>query len=113
MNLDERIGEKLRKLRSQKGYSTREVGRRIGISNSYVSKIEKGQIPSLTTLEKLCDLYSVDIKEMFGDNPEIPEELKTEDVEWIAFKEEMRKEELTPDEIKKYIQVVKSLKDLS
>lgn len=112
-NLDEQIGSKLRTLRNQKGYSTREVGSRIGVSNSYISKIERGQIPSLTTLQKLCKLYEINIQDLFGKEVDAPKELKELGVEWITFAEEMEKQNLTPEEVKKYIEVIKNLKSLS
>lgn len=113
MNLDEKVGEKLKKLRDEKDWSTREVARRINISYSYVSKIENGKIPSLTTLQKLCDLYEVNITELFGKEVDTPDELKGLGVEWITFAEDMKKQELTPEEIKEFIKAVKTIRGLS
>lgn len=113
MELDERIGIELKRQRDKLKLSTREVGRRIGISYSYVSRIENGRIPSLATLQKMCDLYEIDIKSLFGEEVEPTKEMQDLGMEWITFSKEMEKEELTPEEIKKYINVVKSLKSLS
>lgn len=113
MELDKKIGEKLKQLRLRhKELSTREVGRRIGVSNSYISKIENGTIPSLAILQKLCDLYEITMPELFGEEKEVPNELKALGVGWISFAKEMEKEDLTPEEVKKYIQAVKLLKGL-
>lgn len=112
-NLDIKIGNKLRELRDQHRLTTREVGERLGISHGYVSKIENGKIPSLTILNKLCELYRIDIAELFDSKKiEVPEELDDLGVEWLLFSKEMKKQKLTPEQIKKYIQVVKSFKDL-
>lgn len=113
MDLDKKIGEKLKQLRDARGYSTREVGRRIDISNSYVSQIEKGKSPSLSTLQKLCNLYGVRMASLFGEEVESNEELKDLGVDWMSFAEEMEKQNLTPEEVKKYVEVVKTLKGLS
>ncbi|CDQ39496.1 helix-turn-helix domain-containing protein [Virgibacillus salexigens] len=100
MELDKEIGEKLKKIRKEKtGMSTREAGRRIGVSNSYVSRIENGRIPSLSTLQKLCDLYGISLQSLFGKEVETPKELEGK-VKWIAFGEEMEEDELTPEDIK-------------
>jgi len=107
--LDKKIGQKLKKVREKLGYTMREVGERTGINFTYISKIEKGQIPSLDKLNKLCNLYNIDIKSLFGDEVEIPAELRDLGVEWITFAKEMERENLTPDEIKSIINVIKSL----
>jgi transcriptional regulator with XRE-family HTH domain len=112
-NLDIAIGDKLRKLREQKGYSIREVGKRINISHTYVSKIEKGKIPSLNTLNKLCELYGITIPELFGgESVDVPKELQDEGVEWIIFTKEMKQKNYTPEKIKQILEVVQAFKDL-
>lgn len=110
--LDQDIGLKLRKLRDELGLSMREVGERIGIDHSYVGKIEKGRIPSLNTLKKLCDFYGIQVSSLFGDEVEIPKELKEIGVEWITFAKEMKKRELTPDEVKAVMEAFKAIKKM-
>jgi transcriptional regulator with XRE-family HTH domain len=108
------VASKLKELREQHNYTTRYVGERVGISHAYVSNIENGksELPKHSILEKFCDLYNISMKELYGDEIEIPTELKELGVEWIAFAKEMKKEKLTPDEIRKYIEVVKTLRGL-
>lgn len=111
--LDIEIGKKLKTLRDRKGYSTREVAERIGVSNGYITQIEKGKIPSLTVLNNLCNLYNTDIPTLFSSqSANVPEDLQKLGVEWIMFSEEMKKKNLTPEDIKRYIEVVKAFKDL-
>jgi transcriptional regulator with XRE-family HTH domain len=110
--LDQEIGEKLKKLREKKSLSMREVAKRIDIDHSYIGKIEKGKIPSLNTLRKLCDIYGVTISSLFGDEVIVPVELKEIGVEWISFAEEMENKELTPDEIKAVLEAFKTIKKL-
>ncbi|WP_163526656.1 helix-turn-helix domain-containing protein [Halobacillus ihumii] len=110
MELDEKIGQRLKKERKKKGYTLREAGNRLGKSHSYMSQIENGKIPSLQTLEKLCAFYDIELSSLFGKEAEKPEGL---DVEWIAFNEELKKEKITPQEAREYIEIVKTLRKLN
>ena len=71
---EEEIGPLLRRLRGETGL--REVGRRTGISNSYLSQIEHGdRKPGPSVLKRLATLYGVDVQDLleragFLDEPE-------------------------------------------
>ena len=73
-NQQEEIGPLLRRLRGEIGL--REVGRRTGISNSYLSQIERGdRRPGPSVLKRLAALYDVDVQDLlsragFLDEPE-------------------------------------------
>ena len=58
----ETLGEKLKKSREKAGYTLKEVEEKIGVSNSYLSELERNikTNPSNELLKKLADLYSVD-----------------------------------------------------
>lgn len=110
--LDLEIGLKLRKMREDLKLSTREVARRIGVDHSYISKIEGGKMPSLEKLKKLCGLYGISIQSLFGEEVEVPNEMRELGVEWIAFAKDMKEKKLSPDEIVKMVDVIKALKNL-
>lgn len=57
-----RIGEVLRRARQHHQWSLRDVERRTGIPNPYLSQIERGQVrrPDVEVLWKLSELYSLD-----------------------------------------------------
>lgn len=110
--LDKQIGEKLRKLREDKNLTTRQVGEAIGIAHSYVSMIENGKVPSLDKIKKLCDFYNVDISFLFGDKKEPDDGLKALGVEWIAFAKDMKVKDISPEEIKQTLTMLKLLKKL-
>jgi transcriptional regulator with XRE-family HTH domain len=110
--LDKQIGEKLRKLRESKNMTTRQVGEAVGVAHSYVSMIENGKVPSLDKIKKLCDLYSVPVSYLFGEETEPNEELKNIGVEWIAFAEDMKEKGITTEEIKQTLSMLKLLKKL-
>jgi transcriptional regulator with XRE-family HTH domain len=75
-----------------------------------VSKIEKGQIPSLDKLSKLCAVYGITVPSLFGEEESVPEILKEFGVEWISVLTDIRTEKLTTEEIQNIINVIKSLK---
>lgn len=103
------VGDKLRELRTKRGRTLRQVGEAIGIDYSYLGRIEKGKFPSMALLEQLAEYYKIDVSELFGDQVEVPEELREIGVEWITFAKEMQKAELTPEEIKHYIKLVQGI----
>jgi len=50
-----RLGQNLRKLRDEKGWSQEDFADRAGIHRTYVSDIERGRRnPTITVLEKLA-----------------------------------------------------------
>src|SRR5258708_14589452 len=58
--LGQELGTRLRGLREERGWSQREVGRRLGVLQSKLSKYESGtHQPSLRTMVRLAGLYAV------------------------------------------------------
>jgi transcriptional regulator with XRE-family HTH domain len=54
------LGARLRALRTERGWSQRELGRRLGVLQSKLSKYESGtHQPSLRTLVRIASLYEV------------------------------------------------------
>ena len=80
--LKKEIGEKLRKLRNEKGLTQKELSNKIAIDYSYIGKIERGeQLPSIKMLIRLSQILSVPIGYFFQVGPlmglleHLPEEL--------------------------------------
>ena len=63
------LGEKLKQIRNQNGSTLREVEETTGISNAYLSQLERGRAknPSMKVLFKLADFYGV-ANSIFIDN---------------------------------------------
>ena len=60
---EEEIGPLLRRLRGSTGL--REVGRQTGISNAYLSQVEKGdRRPGPSVLRRLASFYGVDVHDL-------------------------------------------------
>ncbi len=71
----EKFGEKLRTLREERKLTTRQLGEMLGVSHSYVIKMEKGKkIPNAEMILKIADLFEVCIDRLMRDNLELTEE---------------------------------------
>ena len=56
---------KIRRLRSKKGYSLKDLAHKSGLSHSYLNEIEKGKkYPKAEKLQKLAEALEVDITEL-------------------------------------------------
>jgi transcriptional regulator with XRE-family HTH domain len=62
------VGERLRAARERQGVSLRELAKRIGLSPSAVSQIERGHVmPSVGTLYAMTSRLQLSMDELFGD----------------------------------------------
>ncbi|WP_226667474.1 XRE family transcriptional regulator [Metabacillus litoralis] len=62
------VGERLRELRQQKGYSISELAELAGVSKSYLSYIERDvqKNPSLQFLRKIATTLQTDVEDLLG-----------------------------------------------
>lgn len=106
-----KYGYKIRDLREKHGDTLESAAKRLNISWSALGKVERGErkvTPDF--LEEVANAYGVPLSYFFGIEKTVPEELKEIGVEWIAFIEEMKDRELSPDEIKSIIEFVNNFK---
>lgn len=91
-NLAKTFGERLRALRTQRGYSQAELAERADASQEWVRRMERGYAsPSFDTLERLSAALDVQVAEFFQDAPTPPAkhveralaELSPEEIEWL------------------------------
>ena len=65
------IGGRLRELRNERGLTQAELARQIGIQQSDLSRIEKGEYRvSLDNLFKILGVFDLDLADFFGDQQE-------------------------------------------
>ena len=89
------IGERLRTLREQKGFTQGEVEKRTGLLRCYISRVENGHtVPAVPTLEKMARALEVPMYKLFCANQvpaQMPDALKrkTEESTWGDAREEM------------------------
>lgn len=64
------IGDRIRALRRQRGWSQEQLGERVGFSQSKISKIERGDWDSLSDLRLIAKVLEVPIEELVKDEPD-------------------------------------------
>lgn len=109
-SLGKEVGEKLRKERDKRKLTLREVGEATGIDYSYLGRIERGSLPSSTKLRKLADFYEIPMASLFGEEMEVPQELKDIGVEWISFSKEMVDKGIDIDDLRSMAETIMKIK---
>ncbi len=67
------IGERIRQLRAQKGYSQGELEKVSGLQRCYISRVEHGHtVPSLETLEKFAIALDIPLYRLFYEGEQPP-----------------------------------------
>lgn len=76
--MDKIIGEKLKKLRKENGFTIVTLGKELDVSIGIISEWEHGRKhPRPGIREKLCGLYGVKESEVFGNTSPPPRKKKT------------------------------------
>src|SRR5918911_2930340 len=62
------VGERLRTLRKEHGYSMRQLARRAGVSPSLISEVERGRVePSISVLKRLASVLDTTLTYFFSE----------------------------------------------
>lgn len=65
MKAAKKLGENIRRVRLDKGFTQDELCRKLGIDPSYLSNVESGnKNPTLATIEKIAKALDVSIDEL-------------------------------------------------
>ncbi len=65
MNENNDLGNKVRQLRKEKGYTQGQLAKLIGTDDKHISKIENGiHLPTYKTLKKLSEVLNFNLKDM-------------------------------------------------
>jgi transcriptional regulator with XRE-family HTH domain len=68
------IALRLRQLRDVKKLSQGDIERRTGLNRAYLSRVENGHaMPTVETLEKLCQVFEVPLYQVFFEGQKLPE----------------------------------------
>lgn len=66
--MNELMGEKLRRLRKERGWTITELSKKLGVSIGIISEWEHGRKePRHGTREKLCEIYEISESELFSE----------------------------------------------
>jgi len=69
MDIKKTFGEKLKKLRLEKGLSQETLALKADLDRTYLPSIEKGERNvSITVIEKLAKALNISIKDFFDEN---------------------------------------------
>ena len=68
MEIEEKIGLKIKNLRNKNGLTQEELAARCELTKSFISQLERGQTaPSVSTLEDIVECLGTNLSEFFGD----------------------------------------------
>ena len=101
------IGSRLRELRKERGLTQAELARQIGIQQSDLSRMEKGEYRvSLDNLFKILGVFDLDLADFFGDQSESTEReqqpLSREDMKILHLMRELSPE--GRDEVQEFLE---------
>ena len=92
------VGERLREIRTARRCTLREVAERAGLSESFLSQVERGRASaSIASLRRIADGLGISISDLFQpDGPPRTSVLRREERQTLAFGVLGRKMLLTP-----------------
>lgn len=71
MDTNAQIGQLLKDLREDRGWSLRDLGMTVGMNKTYLGDIELGKRnPTVNSLEKIVAGYGITLKEFFAKMPD-------------------------------------------
>ena len=99
------VGERIRKIRRQKGLSLEIFALRCNMNSAYIGHIERGiQNPTLNTLERICKGLDISIEELFKDK-DSPIDIDSAAVHyWIQLTSD-----LSPDQLHRLLNIIRDI----
>jgi len=65
-NEAKKLGDNLKRIRTEKGVSQADIAKSLGVSRGFVSNIENGKRnPTLSTISRLAEALNVSTEELF------------------------------------------------
>jgi transcriptional regulator with XRE-family HTH domain len=101
-------GEKIHKYRKLKDYTQEELGDKVGVTKSFISKLESENTkPSLIMLAKLAKALDVEIGDLLN-TMDPPKALKDLGSQWMHLGERLEKQGITPEQVELWAEIVKN-----
>ena len=106
------IGDRIKKLRMDKGLSLSELAERADVAKSYISSIERNlqSNPSLQFLEKISSVLGVTVDSLILDQDLDPDKL---DKDWYKLVQEAMSSGVTKDQFREFLEFNKWRHDKS
>ncbi|WNS74281.1 helix-turn-helix transcriptional regulator [Bacillus sp. DTU_2020_1000418_1_SI_GHA_SEK_038] len=105
-----KYGNRVRELREKHNDTLNDLAQKLNMTFSSLGKYERGErkiTPDF--LEQVAKVYDVPFSYFFGVESEPPKELKEIGADWVAFAKDMKEKEITPDEIKAILNIMKKI----
>lgn len=99
------IGERIKRLRTERGLSLSELADKAGVAKSYLSSIER-QIqknPSVQFLEKISSVLDVPVNDLLGQQTSNIDDLEL-DSDWTQLVVEAMNSGVSKEEFKKFLE---------
>ncbi|MDD3284074.1 MAG: helix-turn-helix transcriptional regulator [Patescibacteria group bacterium] len=63
--ISKKLGQNLKKIRTQKGISQGDISRKLDMDRGYISRLENGmKNPTLSTIQKIADFLDVSVNDL-------------------------------------------------
>ncbi|MGG0186552.1 helix-turn-helix domain-containing protein [Bacillus rhizoplanae] len=97
------IGERIKRLRLQRGISLTELAEKAGVAKSYISSIERNlqKNPSIQFLEKISNVLHVSVDVLLHDEPT---EEQAMDSEWINLVKEAMHSGVSKEQFREFLE---------
>ncbi|HDX9578828.1 helix-turn-helix domain-containing protein [Bacillus cytotoxicus] len=97
------IGERIKRLRLQRGISLTELAEKAGVAKSYISSIERNlqKNPSIQFLEKISNVLHVPVDVLLHDEPT---EEHAMDSEWIKLVKEAMHSGISKEQFREFLE---------
>lgn len=110
MDTNEKIGRRIRDFRTRRKYTQDELAERVGISRSYLHRMEKGENNiSVRRLAEIANALDVEMRYFFDDSEEVP--VSDNEKAVISYYKELEKEGIDAEKVKKWLKFVKEMND--
>ncbi|MEK4508239.1 helix-turn-helix domain-containing protein [Paenibacillus sp. FSL K6-2524] len=85
-NISITVGEKIRELRQQRGFSQEKLAFKAGITPSYMGQIERGEkSPTIDTLDKVTRALNIELSDLFVFTSNETSDLETTHIDKITY----------------------------
>lgn len=72
------VGDRIRRIREERGLSQRRLAQLAGIGQSFLSQVERGEKdPGIKTLLNICKALNVSIAHLFEDGGDLPPHIRS------------------------------------
>ncbi|MTI49983.1 MAG: helix-turn-helix transcriptional regulator [Firmicutes bacterium] len=116
------LGDRLKKLRKEKGYEAQFIAKKINVSKATYSGYENNKsMPAYDTLTKIADFFNVTTDYLLGRTEvkygvilkgnEIPKELQNLGIDYLEVTKEFKDKGFSPKDIKDLIKTIENLKN--